>query len=563
MPYSYTKATIPGEWLAAPSLMGVDPLALEILAARGAKTVDEAKEILFPSFNQVVENLTLKDMDKVVDKLVQAIEEKLPITIYQDYDVDGCMACSIMMENLRRFGAVVNFYGNDRLVDGYGMCPNGVDSLLAKFPETKIILTVDNGIVAFDGIERANALGLTVLVTDHHEPGEKLPPAYAIVNPKRTDETYPFHDLCGAGIALKTMLALSKKMRRDLNFVTQSADLAALATVADVVPMVGENRAIVKYGLQLINDGVRPAFRVMSSEMGIAHVTAHETMAFTYAPMINAVSRMGENTDRIVQMFLSDNIPQLEQDVRWLDKLNEKRKEETKREMEIAEKAVMQMNLAPNTSPSSIIVFHPDFQEGIIGIVAGRLKASYHCPVVVFAPAGNGLIKASARSMPGLDIKSALDGLSDIMVNYGGHAMAAGITIQERDYPAFCTRFKEIAARNMDESKNEETIPIDAVIHASDLNEETVRGLSVLEPFGEGFREPLFGLIANVDTVRYMGSEQQHVKYTDSSSGVSIITWGGAAEAKRRTSFPKKFVGHIGLNEFNGRVSVQMITQQN
>lgn len=560
MPYSYTKATIPSDWLTAPSLMGIDPLALEILAARGVKTVQEAKEMLFPVFKQVVENTNLKDMDKVVEKLAQAVNEKLPITVYQDYDVDGCMACAIMVENLRRFGAEVNFYGNDRLVDGYGMCPNGVDMLMKRFPQTKIILTVDNGIVAFDGIKRANDLGLTVLVTDHHEPGQELPPAYAVVDPKRKDEIYPFHDLCGAGIALKTMFALSKKLRRDLSFITQSADMAALATVADVVPMAGENRAIVKYGLKLINDGVRPAFRVMSSVKDIAHITAHETLAFTYAPMINAVSRMGGDTDRIVNMFLSDDISRLERDVLWLDELNEKRKNETKREMEFADESIQKKGLAPGVSPGSIVVYHPDFQEGIVGIVAGRLKETYQCPAVVFAPAGNGLIKASARSMPGLDIKAALDSMADIMVNYGGHAMAAGITIQEKDYQEFCDRFEKIVDRDMDVTKNVEVTPIDVVIPAQDLSEEAVRGLSVLEPFGEGFREPLVGLIANVDSVRYMGSEQQHVKYTDSAAGVSIITWGGAEAARKRSTYPKKFVGHVSLNEFNGRVSVQMIT---
>lgn len=560
MPYSYTKATIPSDWLTAPSLMGIDPLALEILAARGVKTVQEAKEMLFPVFKQVVENTNLKDMDKVVEKLAQAVNEKLPITVYQDYDVDGCMACAIMVENLRRFGAEVNFYGNDRLVDGYGMCPNGVDMLMKRFPQTKIILTVDNGIVAFDGIKRANDLGLTVLVTDHHEPGQELPPAYAVVDPKRKDEIYPFHDLCGAGIALKTMFALSKKLRRDLNFITQSADMAALATVADVVPMAGENRAIVKYGLKLINDGVRPAFRVMSSVKDIVHITAHETLAFTYAPMINAVSRMGGDTDRIVNMFLSNDISRLERDVLWLDELNERRKNETKREMEFADESIQKKGLAPGVSPGSIVVYHPDFQEGIVGIVAGRLKETYQCPAVVFAPAGNGLIKASARSMPGLDIKAALDSMADIMVNYGGHAMAAGITIQEKDYQEFCDRFEKIVDCDMDVTKNVEVTPIDVVIPAQDLSEETVRGLSVLEPFGEGFREPLVGLIANVDSVRYMGSEQQHVKYTDSAAGVSIITWGGAEAARKRSTYPKKFVGHVSLNEFNGRVSVQMIT---
>lgn len=560
MPYTYKKVEIPHNWLAAPSLMGVEPLALEILAARGVKTVQEAKEVLFPSFKAVVENTDIKDMDKVIEKLEQAINEKLPITVYQDYDVDGCMACAVMVENLRRFGAIVHFYGNDRFVDGYGMCPHGVDSLMKRFPDTKIILTVDNGIVAFDGIQRANELGLTVLVTDHHEPGEALPPAYAVVDPKRKDESYPFHDLCGTGLALKVMIALSKRMKRDLNLVIQSADMAALATVADVVPMLGENRAIVKYGLSLINDGVRPAFRVLNSVKKVSHVTAHETLAFTYAPMINAVSRMGKDTSRIVRMFLSDNISKLEEDVLWLDDINEMRKEETKQEMEYAEEIIQKNGFDKDHPPTSIVVFHPSFQEGIVGIVAGKIKAAYNCPTVVFSPAEHGMIKASARSTPGLDIKQAFDAMADIMVNYGGHAMAAGITIMKKDYDEFCERFDKIVKSDMDVTKNAVTTPIDVVVQAKELKENTVRDLSVLEPYGEGFPEPMIGLIANVDSVRYMGTDQQHVKYTDSAADVSIITWNGAESAKKRSSFPKKFVGHVSLNEFRGHVSVQMIT---
>lgn len=559
MPYVYTPVPVPPDWASAPAMMGIDPLVMSILANRGVKTVAEAKEILFPQFKPVVENTNIKDMDKLVDRLVEAIDNKEPIVVYQDYDVDGCMACAIIVENLRRFGATVNFYGNDRLVDGYGLCPNGVDVLMKKYPNTKIILTVDNGIVAYDGIQHANDLGLTVLVTDHHEPGATLPPAYAVVDPKRKDEIYPFHDLCGAGLALKTMIALSKKLRRDLQYVVQSVDLAAMATVADMVPLVGENRAIVKEGLKLINDGVRPAFRVLSAVKDKPKVTAHETLAFLYSPMVNAVSRMGGDTDRIVNMFMSEDLDKLTTDVLWLDTTNDFRKEETERELEVAAE-IMAKGYSPDQG--AIIVYDPSFQEGLIGIVAGRLKAEYNCPAVVFAPADQGMIKASARSVPGLDIKATLDKVADILVNYGGHAMAAGITLKEENYKEFCTRFTSLAKSEFDSSKVTDITPIDAVLDAADLSESLVRSLSVLEPYGEGWREPMIGLRANVDSVRYMGADDKHVKYTDSATGISIITWGGGEKAKVRKTMPRKFVGHLSLNEFRGHVSVQMITDQ-
>lgn len=552
--YRYSKAAIPEEWTKNPALFGIDPLALEVLAARNFKTVDEVRTFLFPQFSSTMENTALMDMDKLTDMLVKAIQNKLPITIYQDYDVDGCMACVVMLENLRRFGAIVNYYGNDRLVDGYGMCPNGVQQILNKYPETKIILTVDNGIVAYDGIQYANEHGLTVLVTDHHEPGKTLPPAYAVVDPKRKDESYPFRDFCGAGVALKTMFALSKKMKRDMDLIAQSVDLVALATVADVVPVIGENRIFVKQGLKLINDGVRPAFRVLNAVKNVAHVTAHNTLAFLYAPMINAVSRMGHNTDKIVEMFLSENIPSLENQVLWLDKINQDRKKETEKECKIA------LENLPET-PKNIVIYDPSFQEGVIGIVAGRLKSQYNCPAIVFAPAEHGLMKASARSVPGLNMKETLDKMADILENYGGHPMAAGITIHQKNFAEFQKRFQALVEKDMDESKNIEIQTIDAVLKTTELSEALIRGLTILEPYGEGFKEPLIGLVANISSVRYMGSEQQHVKYTDDVANVSVITWGGGEKARKRKSFPKKFVGHLGLNEFMGHVSVQMIAE--
>ena len=555
MAYTYKKAEVPQDWLKDPALMGVDPLALEVLASRGFQDVKDVRAFLFPSFSDVIQNTEIKDMDRIIPILIQAIKEKQEIVVYGDYDVDGCMATAIMLENLRRFGGIAHAYSNDRMVDGYGMCPNGVDHIMKLFPETKIIMTVDNGIVAFDGIDHAKKLGVTVLVTDHHEPGDKLPAADAVVDPKRKDEIYPYHDLCGAGLALKIMFALSKAMHRDLNFVAQSADLAAMATVADVVPTIGENRAIIKEGLKLINDGVRPAFRVLSAVKNITRVTAHETLAFTYGPMINAVSRMGKDTSRVVKMFLSEDLSYLADEVLWLDHINDARKEETSREMEYVETLIEEGSV-----PNAIVAYHKDFQEGIVGIVAGRLKSRYHCPAVVFAPAEDGLIKASARSMPGLNIRAGLECMSDLFVNFGGHAMAAGLTIHEKDYDEFCRRFCEMVDREMDVSKNDVDTPIDLVRSSSQISTEDVRGLTILEPYGEGFREPMVGVIADVEDVFYMGSEKQHVKYKDPY--LSIITWNGGDAARARTHPPKKFVGHLSLNEFRGSVSVQLITDQ-
>lgn len=553
MKYHYQDKPVPKEWTTSPAFMGVNPICLKIMAQRGIQSTEDARLFLFPKFQEVVQNTDIQGMNACVDTMEQAIQAKDHIVIYQDYDVDGCAACAIMMENLRRFGAIVDFYGNDRSIDGYGLCKNGIDQILLKFPEAKLIVTVDNGIVAYEGIEYANSKGLKVLVTDHHEPGDTLPPAVAVVDLKRKDETYPFHDLCGAGLALKVMFALGKKMRRDLGLIAQSTDLAAFATVADVVPMVGENRSIVREGLKYINDGIRPAFRMMNAVIDEKRVTAQGTLAFKYAPMINAVSRMGYDTGMIVEMFLDEDLESLKRTVLALDQINDERKEETLRENEIAESVV-----DPTTIGKAIVIQDESFQEGVIGIVAGRLKEQYHRPVIVFAKEDNGTMKASGRSVPGFNLKTALDQMAPLMIGYGGHAMAAGLTIKAENLDDFTKAFLEIADREVDLSNCDEEMSIDVILSADDVSVDLVQGITALEPFGEGFREPCIGLTAEVDNVSYM--KEKHVKYTDTKNNLAIITWNGAEKAKAHSSMPKKFVGTLGLNEFHGRVSVQMIT---
>ena len=559
MAYTYNPIPIPSEWLDDPVLARTQPLVLQILANRGLQTVEEVSECLFPDFSIVIKDAGLKDMDKLVERLARALSFHEKIVVYHDYDVDGICACTIMVENLRRMGGDVEFYANDRFVDGFGMCPNGVEQIMQRWPETKVILTVDNGIVAFDGVDAANKLGVDVLITDHHEPEITLPSAYAVVDPKRQDETYPFRDFCGAGLALKAMFALALCLRKDVSEVYRSVDLAALATVADVVPLHGENRTIVREGTHALTDGDRPAIKVLNTIKKAARVTAHGTVAFTYAPMINAVSRLGQDTRNVIEFFMELDEMNCRKTALWLDELNEQRKSETTREVDISENLLTAEN---NPNPECIVLYNDNFAEGIVGIVAGRLKSKYNVPVIVFAPSEPGLIKASARSVPGLNLIETLMMLPEYTVKCGGHAAAAGLTIKKADFDAFKEAFTKLCHERNDVSKNNVSTPIDAVVDSSALNEEVVRSLSALEPFGEGFPEPLFGLTANIDEVRFMGQGQKHVKYTDNSQDVSIIEWGGGDKARARTKPPRKFVGRLELNEFNGHVSVQMIVDQ-
>ena len=559
MVYKYHFEPIPSEWLSDPVLSRTEPLVLQILANRGFKTAAEVSDFLFPDFSAVIKAVGLKDMDKLVERLSRALNGHEKIVVYHDYDVDGICGCTIMVENLRRMGGDVEFYANDRLVDGFGMCPNGVEQIMKRWPETRVILTVDNGIVAFDGVEAANKLGVDVLITDHHEPGAALPSAYAVVDARRKDETYPFRDFCGAGLALKAMSALARRLRRDVSEVCRSADMAALAAVADVVPLHGENRTIVHEGTRVLTNGDRPAIRALNTVKNVARVTAHGTVAFTYAPMINAVSRMGQDTRHVINFLMEPDEGKCRKTALWLDEVNEQRKAETAREEDISQKMLAEEN---NPDPECIVLYNDSFKEGIVGIVAGRLKNRYNVPVIVFAPREPGLIKASARSVPGLNLIETLMMLPEYTVKCGGHAAAAGLTIQKADFDAFKDAFTKLCHDRNDISKNNVSPPLDAIVDSSELNEEFVRSLSALEPFGEGFPEPLFGLTADIDEVRFMGQGQKHVKYMDTRHNVSIIEWGGGDKARAKAEPPCRFVGHLELNEFNGNVSVQMIVDQ-
>ena len=555
MSFKYEAVTIPEEWKKTPALLTVNPLCLEVLRRRGYKTVEEVTALLYPNFSEVVKNTEFQDSAKAIDRLADAVHNREHIVVYQDYDVDGCSACAIMVENLRNFGGYVDYYGNDRAIDGFGMCSNGVHAIKVKYPDVKLILTVDNGIVAFAGVETAIAEGIEVIITDHHQPGNKLPDAEAVVDLQRKDEAYPFHDFCGAGLALKLMFALAKKLRANLNDVAKSTDLAALATVADVVPVLGENRAIIREGLKYINDGSRLLFQVLNAVKNEQKITAHETLAFRYAPMINAVSRMGYDTGTVVEMMLSHDKDFVTEKVLELDKINEDRKEETKREFNVADETIDSDKLE-----KSIVICDESFKEGIVGIVAGKLKETYNRPTIVFADVGNGILKGSGRSVEGFNLKENLDEVRDLLLGYGGHTMAAGMTLKKENFDEFKRRFSEIAEEKVSTEVCDEPVLIDLVVHAKDLTENLLCDMSIMEPYGEGFPVPCFGLIADIDKVFYMGKEEAHVKWVDSENGVSVITWNGAEAAKARTSYPKKFVGYPSLHEYNGRVDMQFMT---
>lgn len=572
--YTFEKVNLP-ESLTSGQLSAIPSPILKILYKRGYKTEDSIKEMLYGNLEKSLSLTKMQDTEKALLILRSAIKKKQEIVIYQDYDVDGCSAGALCLEALRALGAKVESYVNARELDGYGICKNGIDRIQELHPDARIIMTVDNGIVANEAIQYAKSKGYTVIVTDHHLPGEVLPDADAVIDPKRKDEIYPFHELCGTGVAFKLMLALYDSMGRDVKPVMNTIDLVALATVADVVPLIGENRDLVREGLCLMNAGTRPAFRIMKELVEAKEINSQYTIGFQFAPMINALSRMGEDSYLATETLISQDEEFIRKNASFMQEVNKTRKDETNRQLEIAEEMLrkeigdtgekrMKKKERIAALPSAIVLKSEEFTEGVVGIVAGRLKNEYNRPVVIFASSGNGVLKASCRSIDAFPLKDKLDTISGLMLGYGGHAKAAGLSIAEDQYEEFKKTFISMVD-SLTESDFVEKVELDDVLSSDEVSVKLIQDLRLLEPYGEAWPSPLFGLVFHADSVRFMGEDDKHVKYWDRVSNLSVIEWnGGAAEKKRQEKNAparSKVIGTLSLNEFNGSVSAQFIVR--
>lgn len=533
-------------------LQKINPVCLDILAQHGFETSAQIRPFLFPPISQSLSPLTCKDIEPALDILEDAVRTKKEIVVYRDYDVDGICAGAIALECLGGLGARVHHYANDRSIDGFGICKNGINEIMRRWPETKVILTVDNGVTGHEAITYANQRGISVVVTDHHEPGDTLPPAKAVVDLKRKDESYPFRELCGAGIIFRVMLDLYRRMNCDVTAVLSTLDLAALATVADVVPLIGENRAFVQQGLKSIESAKRPFFRHMLRLFDVKVINAHYTLAFQIVPALNSLSRMGENTDFAVEALISKDDAWVELQCNAFIELNKARKEKTSLLLEEAQSQI-------GETPDPVIVsFSDNFAEGIVGIIAGRLKEEYWRPVLVFARDTEGNWKGSGRSVDGFDLKAALDQCADLLLTYGGHKKAVGLSLKPENLAEFQRRICALAA-NVQLAPKE--VELSCLLDEDSLTLDLVHDLRVLEPYGEGFAEPVFGLRARPDSVKFMGAENQHVKLTCSKSGLSIIGWNQANAIRSSGKIPVKYVGKPALNVWNNNISLQFIQE--
>lgn len=539
-------------------LTGLSEIMLKILVNRGINTTDKIISFLYSGLKDLLDTRLMQDANRAIEIIINSLKNKEKIVIYGDYDCDGVIASVVMVKALQNVGGNVEFYTNNRFIDGYGICPNGVDEILNLYPNTKLIITVDNGIMGHEGIKYAKSKGIKVVVTDHHEQGETLPSyADAIVDPKRKDCPYPFKGLCGAGVAFKLMLLLYYELGEKLQLIYDMLDLVTLATVGDVVPIIDENRIIVKEGLKLIREEKRPIFKIFREVTGISDMNAHFTLGFIYCPMINAIGRLDGDPRRAIQMFLNTDEEQIYEDLNYLKELNERRKKLTEEQVELAEETLKVRGLK-----EAIIVYNEDFHEGVVGLIAGRLKEKYNRPTIVFTKE-KGVLKGSARSIDELHIKEVFDMLSPLLKSYGGHAKAAGLSIEEENLDKFEEELINICK---DKLKSEDFIKkykVDCVLKPGDISYELIDELKQLEPFGEGFLQPVLAIKDFVvDKVYFMGNEKQHLKLV-SPNNLSMIVWREASAYKDRGE-PQRVMalGYPEINVFNNNVNLQFIVNE-
>jgi single-stranded-DNA-specific exonuclease len=552
-----------------PDLGDLPPLLTRLYAARGVQSAAE----LDKGLARLIPYQQLKGIDAAVDLLVQALQQHQRILIVGDFDADGATASSVGVLGLRMLGAAhVDYLVPNRFEYGYGLTPEIVAVALQRQPE--LLVTVDNGISSVDGVAAAKAAGLKVLVTDHHLPGPELPAADAIVNPNQPGCAFPSKALAGVGVMFYVLLALRARLREIGWFASSGMaepnlgellDLVALGSVADVVPLDANNRILVHQGLARIRAGrARPGLRAVLEVAGRQHARITSTdLGFILGPRLNAAGRLDDMSLGIECLLCEDEA--LARDMaQQLDELNKDRKAI---EQGMQREALAQLKDLPLADmPFGLCLFEPDWHQGVIGILASRLKERYHRPAIAFADAGDGLLKGSARSVPGLHIRDALDAVAarhpGLISKFGGHAMAAGLSLPQEHFGAFAAAFDAEVRRQLSEDDLTGRLLSDGQLGAEEFHLELAKALRHAGPWGQHFPEPLFHGVFQIVTQRVVG--EKHLKLVLKTECGSL-TLDGIAFNVDRDIWPNPNVRWVELaykldvNEYQGRESVQLM----
>ncbi len=553
--------------------LNISTLLATLLVQRGVTDFNEAKTFFRPKLLQLHDPFLMKDMDKAIDRIESAITNQEKILVYGDYDVDGTTAVSLVYTFLKSLYKEIDFYIPDRYSEGYGISKAGVE--FAHENNFKLVIALDCGIKAVGNITYAASLGVDFIIVDHHRPGDTLPPACAILDPKQPDCNYPYKELSGCGLGFKLVQAFSKRNAMPFKRLEKFLDLVVVSIASDIVPITGENRILAFFGLKLINSNPRPAFTAIlhysnikkksdfsfvEEEFVFNRKLTISDLVFLIGPRINAAGRM-ESGKNSVELLISNTIEIAIERAQQINQFNTERRNLDMQITQHALEIISQDQL--NTNKKATIVYHPDWHKGVLGIVASRMTESYYRPTIVLTKS-NGLITGSARSVKDFDIYNAIDECYELLEHFGGHKYAAGLSIKPENFDAFRDKFEEIVSGSILDHMLIPEIEIDAKIKLNNISSNFYKILRQFAPFGPENMSPTFMSEGVVDT-GYAGIVgKNHLKLSVIHPDISGFPVSGIA-FQQGDKLPiiqsgKQFsiCYHIEENEWNGHVSLQL-----
>ncbi len=536
--------------------LNVQNFVAQLLVQRGIETYEEARLFFRPSLDHLHDPFLMKDMEKAVHRIEQAIKNKERILVFGDYDVDGTTAVSLVSSYLKSFYPNVTTYIPDRYDEGYGVSFKGID--FADDNGFSLIIALDCGIKSIDHVSYAKERNIDFIICDHHRPGDSLPAAVAVLDPKRADCNYPYDELCGCGIGFKLIQALGSNRGETIEDLVPYLDLVATAIAADIVPITGENRVLAHFGLEVINSNPRPGIKALINQVKKQKLDITDVV-FIVAPRINAAGRI-KHGNHAVELLTEFDFEQAQQFASEIEQYNAERRDLDKH---ITKEAFQQIEENKEQNRFTTVVYKEDWHKGVIGIVASRLIETYYRPTLVFTKSGD-KYAASARSVKGFDVYNALDACSEHLEQFGGHMYAAGMTLKAENYPIFKEAFEQEVKKTIHPDMLIPEVEIDAEINFSDITPKLIRILKQFEPFGPMNMTPVFTTKNVIDTgyAKKLGAENEHLRLfvkQNNSEGIGAIGFGlGNKIDLTKDQKPFQLAYCIDENEWNGTISLQL-----
>ncbi len=540
----------------------IHPVFCQLLVQRGITTFEEARAFFRPSLADLHDPFLMLGMVEAIQRIETAIDNQEKILVYGDYDVDGTTAVSLVYSFLREFYDLVGYYIPDRYKEGYGVSLQGID--YAAENEFSLIIALDCGIKAIDQVKYANEKNIDFIICDHHLPGEQIPDAVAVLDPKRMGCRYPYKELSGCGIGYKLIEAFARRNHIPDEVVHNYLDLAAVSIAADIVPVTGENRILAYFGLEQINQAPREGLRALLERAGLKKELTITDLVFVVAPRINAAGRMG-SANNAVKLLIAEPDTDGSDDADVLNDRNAERKEADK---SITQEALQMIRENPSLEAAhTTVLMQPHWHKGVVGIVASRLTESYYRPTIVFTE-NHGILTGSARSVAGYDVYEALSACDDLIEQWGGHKYAAGLSVLPEKYDAFRQRFEEVVRNTIPEELRTPEVTIDAELELEDVTPNFYKILKQFGPFGPQNMRPVFITrgVKDAGRSRQVGENNAHLKLNLTQDGRYMVNGIGFGMGPVYDSI--KLSGRkaplfdicycLGENEWNGNVSIEV-----